>query len=639
MGRKIGKIVAVLAIIFLLNGLGSLAEEQVEMYRILCEEPNGQNGYYIKPVKVEIEHFDEKCQTRFQLLFPDGKELSGELTKAEDKAVLEEDLFEKGTYTLSVWMETEDGKVIEGTEQKREFKIDKEAPKEPVIFQYSGEERGSQIVSNEEITVNMKASDDISGIQGIYYQKNEEKVQFLEGESGTVTIPVGFEGKIYAYAVDMAGNKGEMIQSKTIVCENQNPEILMSAPNGFSKWYNKPCQIQIEVKESGIASGIKQVTCLVDGVILEQREYEYREKNTDKIILSVDKLAELVVEVYDWAGNVTQKREQILFDNEKPQMAVDRDKNYLITAEDQEISCIVKDNQRVEMVSGKIVWDNARGERTERIIESWEKDGEQYLMKEQLAETGKYEIYFEAMDPAGNKSEEYLQIMIDKERPLIHKIEEMNGKYIPFFEWEYEVSEIVEDFTTYSYRISMDGGICEQNKRYTKEGRHLLELVVEDSAGNISRAKSEFFIDHTPPEIQMQSLKEKRRVDVVLQEETDFIDAVFINGKRQEIGKNERKFSEVFQEDGIYEILVLAKDFAGNQSEKKETFEVKTEKSFFANLVKPKNNVEKKEKVEVEVEKKKKNNEAVVLIILIGAGVILIGTGYKKIVHNREDAG
>ncbi len=59
----------------------------------------------------------------------------------------------------------------------------------------------------------MKASDAISGIQGIYYQKNEEEMQFLKGESGNLTIPVGFEGKICAYAVDRAGNRGEIIQS------------------------------------------------------------------------------------------------------------------------------------------------------------------------------------------------------------------------------------------------------------------------------------------------------------------------------------------------------------------------------------------------------------------------------------------
>lgn len=635
MGRKVGKIVVVLIIIFLVNGLGSLAEEQVEMYRISCEEPNGQNGYYIKSVKVEIEHLDEKCQTKFQLLFPDGKELSGELTKPAEKAVLEENLFEGGTYTLTVWMENEEGKRIEGTEQKREFKVDKEFSKEGVIFQYSGEERENQIVSNEEIIVNLKASDAISGIQGIYYQKNEEEMQFLKGESGNLTIPVGFEGKICAYAVDRAGNRGEIIQSKHIVCENQSPEIQISSQEGLGKWYKEPCQLHIEVKEKGTISGIKEITCSVDGVILEKREYGYREKSAETIELSIDKLAELVVEVEDWAENATNKREKILFDNEKPQMDMDNDKNYLITAENQEICCVVTDNQRVETVDGKIICNNVIGERTERKIESWKKDGEKYLMKEQLTETGKYEIFFEAMDPAGNKTEEHMQIIIDKEEPLIHKIEEMNGKYVPFFEWEYDVSEIVEDFTTYLYRINMDGGICEQNRRYTKEGRHLLELIVEDSAGNISRAKSEFFIDHTSPDIQIQSSKEKKRVDIMLQEETDFLDAVFINGKRQEIGKNKKEFSKVFKEDGIYEILILAKDLAGNQSEKQELFEVKTEILFFSNFIKPKNSVQKTEKAEIE----SGNDLVVILGSLIGVGTILIGIGYRKISRKREDAG
>jgi hypothetical protein len=40
----------------------------------------------------------------------------------------------------------------------------------------------------------------------------------------------------------------------------------------------------------------------------------------------------------------------------------------------------------------------------------------------------------------------------------------------------------VEDFTTYTYRINMDGRICEQNKKYTQEGKHSLELIAEDLA-------------------------------------------------------------------------------------------------------------------------------------------------------------
>lgn len=638
MGRKIGTIAAVLTIIFLVNGLGSLAEEQVKMYRVFCEEPNGQNGYYTQSVKVEIEHLDENSQTKFLLHFPDGKELSGELKKPMDKAVLEENLFEGGTYTLTVWMENEEGNRIEGTEEQREFKVDKDAPKEAIVFQYSGEEREGQIVSNERIEVNVKAFDELSGIQGIYYQLNDEEIQFLEGESGNIMIPAEFEGEISAYAVDMAGNKGETAHSKKIICESQIPEIQINAKEGFEKWYKEPCQVQIEVKDNGITSGIKQIRCSVAGVILDDRVYNYKEKNIETLKVSIDKLAELVVEVQDWAGNTIRKREKILFDNENPQIAIDNDKDHLITAENQEISCIVVDNQSVETIAGKIIWNHINGERSERKIENWKKEGKQYSMKEELTETGKYEISFEAVDQAGNKTEESMQIIIDKEEPLIRKIEEIDGKYVPFFEWKYNVSEIIDDFTTYIYRISMDGGMCEQNRKYTKEGKHLLELVVEDSAGNISTAKSEFFIDHTPPEIQMQSSNEKKRVDITLQEETDFLDAVFINGKRQEIGKKQTEFSKVFKDEGTYEVVVLAKDFAGNQSEKENTFEIKTEKSLFSNFIKFKNNVQKKEK---EGEKSENNNDnkfVIIMGVLIGMGAILIRIGYK-IANNREDAG
>lgn len=110
MGRKIGEILIVLGMIFLLNVLGSRAEEKVQMYQIYCEEPNGEKGYYTKSVKVEIEHLDQECITKFQLNFPDGKELTGKLEKAKEKIVLEESLFEKGNYHLIIWMENKEGK-------------------------------------------------------------------------------------------------------------------------------------------------------------------------------------------------------------------------------------------------------------------------------------------------------------------------------------------------------------------------------------------------------------------------------------------------------------------------------------------------------------------------------------------------
>lgn len=630
MGRKIGKILIVLGMIFLLNVLGSRAEEKVQMYQIYCEEPNGEKGYYTKSVKVEIEHLDQECITKFQLSFPDGKELTGELEKAKEKIVLEENLFEKGNYHLIVWMENKEGKMVEGTEQKREIKIDKEAPEDPISFQYSKHNGEEQIISNEEITVEMTASDDTSGIQGIYYQINEEEYQFLEGNCVSAVIPVGFEGNLSAYAIDGAGNKGEVTKSSKIICEDEIPEILIRASEGLGKWYSKPCLIQIDISEHGVASGIKQVICSVNNKVVQNREYERGEKETENVTISVDKLSEIVVEVSDWAGNYTKKREKILFDNENPQLILEGAEDYCIAANDKTLTCKAIDNQRIVSVGGTIIWNDANGNR----IESWEKDGAQYFAKENLTESGKYKVYLEAVDQAGNRSEKEMQIIMDKENPLIHKIEELEGKYVPFFEWKYDISEIVEDFTTYTYRINMDGRICEQNKKYTQEGKHSLELIAEDLAGNTSSMEVGFFIDHTPPEIQIDCSKEEKKLDIVLGEEHDFLDAVFINEKKQQIGENERKFSHIFEKSGSYEVLVFARDLAGNQSEKKVAFEIEGEKSFFQNLIQPKKEILKERKTE-----KRQNSYEALMWILVITGIAVIGIRYKKTSQNREDAG
>lgn len=627
MGRKIGKIVIVLGAIFFLNGLGLRAEEKAEIYRIYCEEPNGQNGYYIKPVKIEIEHMDQEYITKLQMDFPDGKALTGELEKPGDKIVLEEKLFEQGTYQLTVWMENKDGKVMAGTKQNREMKIDKKAPEKPILFKYSKNNSGEQISSNEEITVEMTASDDISGIQGIYYQLDGETYEYQKGECIKITVPIGFIGEVSAYAVDGAGNKGKPVRSKKLICEEQEPEILIHTSEGFEKWYNKLCQIQIEVSEGTISSGIKEIVCSVNDIIVQKKTFEQGEKNKEKVLLSVDTLSELVVEVTDWAGNSVKKRKKILFDNEKPKIRLERIENYIIMGKNQPITCSVTDNQRVASVDGTIIWYDVRGQRIERKVENWEKDGKKYFMTENIETTGKYEMHLEAVDQAGNRSEESLWFIMDKENPIIQQIEELQGKYMPFFKWNYEVSEIVKDFTVYTYRINIDGRICEQNKRYTQEGKHSLELIAEDSAGNTSKREVEFIIDHTPPEIQIDCSKERKTLDIRLEEKADILEAVFINGKRLDNGNQKNEFSHVFEKTGSYDILVLAKDLAGNQSEKKVIFEVEKEKSFFQNLFQSK-----KEKTKEKTSEEKKESHKVEIwgiLIALGVGVV-VGIKYRK---------
>lgn len=124
--------------------------------------------------------------------------------------------------------------------------------------------------------------------------------------------------------------------------------------------------IQIDISEHGVASGIKQVICSVNNKVVQNREYERGEKETENVTISVDKLSEIVVEVSDWAGNYTKKREKILFDNENPQLILEGAEDYCIAANDKILTCKAIDNQRIVSVGGTIIWNDANGNRIEK---------------------------------------------------------------------------------------------------------------------------------------------------------------------------------------------------------------------------------------------------------------------------------
>lgn len=77
-------------------------------------------------------------------------------------------------------------------------------------------------------------------------------------------------------------------------------------------------------------------------------------------------MSEIVVEVSDWAGNYTKKREKILFDNENPQLILEGAEDYCIAANDKTLTCKAIDNQRIVSVGGTIIWNDANGNRIEK---------------------------------------------------------------------------------------------------------------------------------------------------------------------------------------------------------------------------------------------------------------------------------
>ncbi len=94
-------------------------------------------------------------------------------------------------------------------------------------------------------------------------------------------------------------------------------------------------------------------------------------------------------------------------------------------------------------------------------------------------------------DMAGNVSHAERQLIIDKENPVIAHVDELDGKYLKKFSWNYSIEESIKDFTNYTYVMKVDDALYRPGERL-KEGVHVLvsKLLIQQE---IRRSKSKVY--------------------------------------------------------------------------------------------------------------------------------------------------
>lgn len=441
--------------------------------------------------------------------------------------------------------------------------------------------------------------------EGILKEKEEKVVieenAFSEGEN-----------QLYIWMEDENGEKIEKFaMKKEILIDTKEPEIQMSAPKGFDTWYQQ--SVTVSVKGEDSESGVVNLSCKAGENFVGSIE-----KNQGEFLITqpsvMQKGINITVTAEDKAGNKSEKTKTVYIDREVPKAVISGANNYMITAKTTVITGILEEENALKEYSLQIIREDTKGKRKKLDISEWKTEGTRKTVHCELKKDGVYYIKINGKDLSGHETMQRMQIIIDKTNPVIRYIDRLDQRYLKKFQWNYQPRQIIQDFTTYTYDLRIDGQIYHAGKLISAEGRHKMIVKAVDAAGNQAFAQAEFIIDHTAPEIIIKNVKdgreyeETRTVEVELGKESDAISQIQINGENQKIIPEQRSYQYELQTCQDYEIIVRAVDRAGNESKKTVYFRIIPKKILINKITEPVKKYLSKERQSKEQSENKLNN-------------------------------
>jgi len=143
-------------------------------------------------------------------------------------------------------------------------------------------------------------------------------------------------------------------------------------------------------------------------------------------------------------------------------------------------------------------------------------------MDYEVSEEGDYEVYIKSSDMAGNVTMEKKQFIYDKTPPIIDCLNKIDKQYLNFFQLSDEFGRLISDESLFSYRVYINGELYGENRKITKEGKYMIEVIATDEAGNISSKSAEFMIGTKPTYINKEHmpLAKKPEIKSVVEKET-----------------------------------------------------------------------------------------------------------------------
>ncbi|MCL2865194.1 MAG: hypothetical protein FWE25_06590 [Lachnospiraceae bacterium] len=570
-------------------------EEPKEDFKpeIQYPKPTGNNGYYLEKPEVCLSLVSPAKTAMYRFVSANGETKEGELSFDADVKITPEEFLD-GENSLEVWLLVEEDE--EDRYEKKVFMVDTTPPDSPELS-YGNHGGESTIFSNTAVHVLVSSQDNYAGISGYHYQRSDGEEGFVKGEEAVLTFEPNFSGTCSVIAEDVAGNRSSARNSVQIVSENMAPYISMHAPFGFDGWYHDEVSLQINIDDIDISAGLATVRVWISGQIAYEQNFNssallhhFLEHVIVKDYSLQGQAVEIVVEAIDFAGNVGTSSQGLKIDVADPQIQFLDDFSGMIIGQDKIVKIQLTDDNGLDNYHLELRHEPVgNGEKREIMEEKNLKGLLSHEVQVPVTEEGRYDLDITVRDISGRESKSILHFILDKSSPVIRFVEQLNGSYLPYFQWNYHHSEMIDDFSDYEYQKRLSGKPYHLGEYVDEEGIHVFQVDVVDAAGNQNTARAFFTIDHTAPEIQLYGVEQGGiyesgvTLGVAVEGEGERIRRLDINGESQKLERSAKIFQNVLEEAGEYLVFIRADDLAGNESQKEVRFLIQEEKSVASN--------------------------------------------------------
>lgn len=434
-------------------------------------------------------------------------------------------------YTLEITAEDESGNMVS---ESVSFYVDTEAP----TINFSGFTDGSFYTTTVTPVVQF-VDEHLVSTSAVLYKDDEVVEGWVSGKS------VSEEGDymLYAEAEDIAGNI--TTKSATFVIDRTAPEIQFT----------------------GFENGSYYNTTVTPDVICVDKHLDYCEAILYKDDVQIEDWEagdpvteegtyEIYVEAADKAGNISEATATFVIDKTAPTVELTEPEGGMA----YEGTITVDATYTGGVVAVRVLVDE------EEVATSVP-----YVLDTTLFSDGEHTITVCVSDRAGNTASDSVCVIFDNLAPVIN-ITPADGSCISAEEVVPEIE--VYDATLKNVLMFLDGESYVEGTTVTGEGSHEIVVAAVDEFGRSSLARSRFVLDATPPEISISGVEDGEIYSspvTITFEATD--ELCGIESLTATLNDEEISSGTTVDSDGVYKLIVTARDKAGNTSTKEVNFE------------------------------------------------------------------